>query len=888
MKVERSLSCMLLILFLLSGTLLAQTTGKIAGRVTDAASGDPLIGANIMIEGTQLGAAAGPDGSFFIINVPPGKYNLRIAMMGYETVQMQNLQVSVNRTTDVDVKMKSTVLQSDEVVVIQADRVAIKKDQTSSSRNVSSQEIAMLPVENTGDIIALQAGVVEGHFRGGRNTEVSYLLDGMAVDESFDGVGRVVDVEKEVIQDLEVITGTFNAEYGKAMSGVVNMVTKDGGNELHGSASSSFANYFTSNDNIFIGLKPGELTRQQDYKLQLDGPIWKNRISFFLNFRYENNDNHLNGIRRYNVTDYSDYANYPLDYITNASGDSSYVPLDYDENLSFMGKLSFKLSNAKLSVLYNRNDDQWMRYDHSYKYNPKGKASENRETDMVSVQLNHMFTQSAFYELKLFYKNSTYGHYLFEDYGDSRYIPFGFSRNQDFTGFYTGGQERTHDVRTIEDWNVKFDLTWQLNRTHSFKTGFQYTKMRIDNQDAEIFNVGRQFEFRPGIMSDSTLYADIYVKEPFEFSAYLQDKMEFREMVINAGVRLDYYDPTTTYPSQRRNPSNAARFDDPSKMTEPLEADPQYQVSPRLGLSYQLGETAVLHFSYGHFLQMPPKYAIYQNNSYLVSESGNTLMGNAQLKAQKTVSYEIGLWQEIIPNMSVEVALYYRDIYDLLTVNLLETYYTYRYGLYGNKDYANARGLEVKYDLLMGSFSAMANYSLQYTRGNADNPSTTFDRLGENQDPIPYLIPLEWDQRHTFNVTLGYHKKDYGTSLTVKYGSGRPFTYSPQEESPLSRVNLYPNNSIRPSTLEVDLMAQYDIKLLTNYRVRLMLNVYNLLDRLNERWVNGETGRAYTAVVRETDLAGHRSDFNDYYDRVRNPAAFYPPRLIKFGIGFYF
>ena len=69
---------------------------------------------------------------------------------------------------------------------------------------------------------------------------------------------------------------------------------------------------------------------------------------------------------------------------------------------------------------------------------------------------------------------------------------------------------------------------------------------------------------------------------------------------------------------------------------------------------------------------------------------------------------------------------------------------------------------------------------------------------------------------------------------------------------------------------------------------RIDLTVYNLLDRLNENWVNGQTGRAYTAIIKDTDLAGHRSDFNDYEDRIKNPSMFSAPRMVKLAIGVQF
>jgi outer membrane receptor protein involved in Fe transport len=119
--------------------------------------------------------------------------------------------------------------------------------------------------------------------------------------------------------------------------------------------------------------------------------------------------------------------------------------------------------------------------------------------------------------------------------------------------------------------------------------------------------------YSPEIYPDTSIYTDVYLVEPLEFAAYLQDKMEFNEMVINIGVRYDYFDPNTVYPSQWRNPANQLDFpDNPERMSTYLKTTPKAQISPRLGLSYQLGRTAVLHFSYGHFFQMPPMYALFR------------------------------------------------------------------------------------------------------------------------------------------------------------------------------------------------------------------------------------------------------------------------------------
>jgi len=899
------ISIILLIQFWIIPTT-GQTTGKLSGKVTDLKTGLPLPGTNIILEGTAYGAAADGNGDFFIINLRPGEYTVKAQMIGYKPVIVRDVRISVNRTEYFEIKLESTVIEG-ETVVVTAQKISIRKDQTSTVKNVSADEIEELPIESISDVVAMQAGVVKGHFRGGRPTEVSYMIDGIQVDEGFGGEGRSVDLEPEAIQDLEVITGTFNAEYGKAMSGIVNAVTKVGNNELHGSLSGALANYYTPYDNIFIGLDPSEINRNQDYKINLNGPLLKNKLFYLMNYRYQNNKNHLNGYRLFNVNDFSYYGeDNPELWYTEYNGDSAYVPMNRSVNQSFMGKLSAELfKKLRISFLTTLNNDEWHNYNHAYKYNPDGLATQWRTSNMFAMNLNHMLTNSLFYELKLSYIDNYYGNYLYKNPEDSRYIHDVYSQS-DGPGFYTGGQQKHHTERTQIDQNVKFDIIWQMNKHHSLKTGIQATQHLIDSQERQIQNLYKGLDiegeyyfevindkykvifpnYKAVTLSDTTIYTDSINVTSLEYSVYLQDKMEFDNMVINLGLRYDYFDPNKRYPTQWRNPDNRIQFDDQEKMSRYVYAKPKTQLSPRLGLSYQLGSAAVLHFSYGHFFQMPPAFAIYVGNSYRIAPTDySTILGNPTINAQKTVTYEVGLWQELVPGMDLEVALFYRDIYDLLSVKVVSTYDQIEYGLYTNKDYGNARGLEIKYKWKLRSFSTGLNYTLQYTRGNADNPTMTYDRAGDSIDPIAQMIPMSWDQRHTLNATVGYNNDTFGGNLTGFFDSGTPYSWTPVSNTILFRVNLLPNNSWMPAQFNFDFNGYYNLKISKKLKMQLTLTVYNLFDRLNEVWVNGLTGRAYTAIIRDTDLASHKSEFNEYLDRVQDPSAYSAPRLVKVGIG---
>ena len=879
----------LCLIVVVSSLVFGQTTGKLTGIVTDLTTGDPLPGVNVIIDDTPYGTASANDGRFNIINVPPGMYSVSVMMIGYKTVKINEVRVSINRTVTLDIEMEQTIIEG-EVVTVEVARLAQKKDQTGTIKNISGDEIKALPVESVGNVINMQAGVVNGHFRGGRNTEVTFLIDGVQVDETFGGSSAAVEIQPEAVQDLEVITGTFNAEYGRAMSGVVNIVTRDGGPKFEGSASAALSSYISNNTDIFIGLSR-DLNQSQDLKFSLGGPILGEKITFFTNVRKQDNRGHLNGYRIFQVADYSNfYADTPALWYSEKTGDSTYVPMNTSNNQSLLLKLGFNLiKGIRFSLLNSTSNDVWFGYDHAFKYNPDGRTGSYKETSYNALQLNHMITPKLFYELKMSYMDNYTGNYLYKDPLDTNYVHGRYLENFG-PGFFTGGQQKNHSMLTMIDKTVKFDLTWQANHRHSIKLGLLDIAHDVDQQWHTIRNKydgleNQDYLYEPEIFGDTTVYADVYKVKPRESAAYLQDKMEFDDMVINIGLRYDVFDPASNYPSDRRNPANQLVLGDTMTSTYP-QAPVIDQVSPRIGFAYQLGNQAVLHFSYGHFFQMPPLYAMYQNHSFLVSPNDfGTTMGNVLLKPEKTITYEVGLWQELTRGMSLDVALFYRDIYNLLSTKIISTYNQIEYGLYSNKDYGNARGLEIKLDMSYGPVKGMVNYTLQYTRGNADNPTQTFSRAGNSMDPVNRFIPMSWDQRHTINGTVMFSVKNFGGTVTAYYNSGSPYTFSPQSESVLSRINLYPNNDYKPSTSTVDVTLYYNFKLAGRYQGKIDFTIYNLLDRLNENWVNGQTGRAYTAVIQETDRAGHRSDFNDYEDRIQNPSMYSAPRMVKLAIG---
>ena len=189
----KKITTILFSLIFISGVF-AQTTGKISGNITDQDTNEPLIAANVIVKDSNLGAATDVDGYYSIVNIKPGLYTLVVDMIGYKQLVLENVRVSVNRTTTIDASLSPTVIQG-ETVTVEVDAITAKKDQTSTIKNISTDQIEKLAVEDLGAIVGMQAGVVEGHFRGGRTTEVTYLVDGIQVDEVFGGSSSMLSIE---------------------------------------------------------------------------------------------------------------------------------------------------------------------------------------------------------------------------------------------------------------------------------------------------------------------------------------------------------------------------------------------------------------------------------------------------------------------------------------------------------------------------------------------------------------------------------------------------------------------------------------------------------------------------------------------------------------------
>ncbi len=202
-------------------------TGKISGRIIDAETGEPLPGVNVMLVDTDMGAATGQEGYYNIINVPPGQYHIRASFIGYSTVTVRGIRVNIDLTTTQDFELQSQAIAGEEVVV-EATAPVVKPDISANIANVSAEEIESVPVAGVSDYINLQAGVEPGMtIRGGGLDEVAFVVDGLNTRSGRDDT-PFTGISYTAVDEFQIQTGGFNAEYGNVRSGLINIVTKEG------------------------------------------------------------------------------------------------------------------------------------------------------------------------------------------------------------------------------------------------------------------------------------------------------------------------------------------------------------------------------------------------------------------------------------------------------------------------------------------------------------------------------------------------------------------------------------------------------------------------------------------------------------------------------------
>ncbi len=920
----------LMIVALSTAFLGAGTSGKISGLVTEQGSGGPLIGCNVLVDGTSMGAATDADGYYNILNVPPGLYTLRFSMIGYQTKVMSNVMVASDLTSNISATLGVEAIKGDIVTVV-AERPMVQKDLTATTAIVSSEEIEKLPITEIGDAIGMQAGYVDGSMRGGRKGEVAYLIDGIPVTDSYDR-SSVIDVNKNMVQELQVISGAFNAEYGKVMSGIVNITTTRGSDHFGGNLELYTGDYVSNHSKIFMNIDHVNPSNIYNGELNFYGPIIPGRLQYNVDYRHIYFGGWQEGQKRYNpwavmfpLSQPDGSQHWTLIDSTTMLGDNTYVPMNWNRKNYFQGQMTLKITE-RLNLFYNYFYDSkdYQDYDMQFMYNPDGLLKKNLTGTTHLLKLQHQLSTKTFYNIGFSRSDRAYkGRYSDKtSFSDWNIYVHPYYLTQYAYQFHVGGTQNSHELRDSRTTLLKFDMTSQINKQHQVKFGADYSQHDISWESYELrpalgenyydYSSGSDLptSFNPFIhpthLPDSTIYSSSYHHRPSEYSAFLQDKMEFTELIVNIGIRYDYFEPDGVVLADPSDPEiynpikPANRFHDLNgngvqdlgeasvTYAERLaywykKASPKSKLSPRIGISFPVSDRGVFHFSYGHFFQIPNFNYLYQNPEFeLGSGTGNQgVIGNADLRPEQTIVGELGLQQELNTNLSMDVTIYMKDVRDLTGTRADEIEVfggASTYSRLVNSDFGVIKGITLALNQRTpAGFYTSVDYTFQIASGTASDPNAYRDAISGGNKPEIQLLPLSWDQRHTVNLTTGYNVKNYGFTFIGRYGSGLPYT--PRSSQDIT--SLLTNSQTKPMTLNLDVRGYITLR----SKVELFFRVKNLFDRLNETGVYDDTGRAgFTTELERVEALNIPTPVNSIRQYFTNPTYYSEPRRIEIGM----
>lgn len=865
-----------LMLLILASISFSQT-GKIAGKILDKKTKDGIPGVNVFIKGTKQGTITDIEGNYFILNIDPKICDVTASLLGYGTVTKQGVIVNQNRTTDLDFLLEETIVALDKEVIISADRPDVEREKTSTSEIIRAEDVLISPgVIDLSNVLALSSEVVDGHFRGGRDGEELYTLAGMGIVNPLTSGAAFAPI-MSAVEEVEVTTSGFGAQYGNAQSGVVNISMKEGrADRWQGRAElrTRMPGYkhfgpsvFDERANPYLQiLNSAEGWNGADLSASgTSGSVYWSGLGGSFSSRYNKDSAQASQIayqlwkqaRRDLNKPYDNLIDYSVDF--NIGG-----PLTNDIRLflaSFVENKWLIIPTAEPdikrqlmgNIVYDFGDGMTMRFSGAYTNRKEhlvpglnsfgytsfqrwlwdrviGLAISNEDDLQLGVRFAHAFSNSTFYEIKI---NQVTTHYIdgVRVADPNRYITddqniavWPYYNIQD--KFSTGQMD--NDFRSEKTGTITFDgsITSQVNQSHQLMGGIQYNIYNIDVNN------------RTSLSSAGSQQNEVYAAKPFELGLFVQDKMEFEGMIAKVGLRFDLFNPNDEYYADYYLP--VASTNSPKLKTVTIG-----RLQPRIGISFPVSISTVFHLNYGTFVQRPSFNRVLFSQ-VRPSDSRVLQLGNPNLKPEYTQSYDVGLAQGLGDGFTLDVSGFYKDVKNLIQ----QAIFTVKpadagYRTFMNRDYADIRGFHVTLANRRGAFTGKASYSYSIATGSNSTPFNTVPRfiLQPDQNSPAVELPnakdvtLDFDRTHNLVLTLAavtpeewgfsfldmYPLQHFSISLKSFARSGRPYT---------SNLDYgLVNHHRTPSEYNTDLKISKKVSKLFGSSTTFYIEVFNVFDQ---------------------------------------------------------
>ena len=893
---------------------LAGNTGKISGRVTDKTTGEPLVGANVFVQELSTGASTDLNGEFYILNIPPGTYTITASMVGYAKVTKSNVSIIIDRTTTANFVLETTLIEVEGVVIV-AERPVIDKDLTASEQIVTGKVLENSGAKSIQDALvtlpgifsdnsnlAWQRGSTKGYVRGSSNVQAIVMVDNLSVNSGLVS-DNYTGFNTSTIEQISVLTGGYNAEYGEGRSAVVNIVSKEAPKGIHGTLITRMRpagiyhfgrNIYSSENNDYKSTGIDYWTQQsQDensrfYQLSPDSLLdaWRKQttpndalgkyaerpeyeyegtfygtvtdeLSFLASGRFKQGvgifPQAIPYNPEFNIQGYVNYKFSPEFKIRIGGFVGGYESADYTSsnlNTSEMGQEASWLAPMRI-------DEQYARAKYNLFGAPFRQWPELRRWYQLYGKVTHIINNQSFYDLTFSYLKDNLDRSDRENrIADTLWLPDVVSMHPRYTlqAYY-----HTWTKNNSESFQLKGDYTNQVTKTHNIKTGFTFKvhDFYYENYAAES-------------KSNRVNEMNVFDGNPYEGNLYIQDKIEFPGLVVNIGLRGDFFNQNRDAPKNMFDPLafqiGTPGHDPGAPMGIPGTPERertklQVAIAPRLGISHPISERAVLHFVYGHFYQRPSWTKMFgfpfvnyttswdsvldpyaKQTTYMDEWQG--YYGNSKLGYEKTIQYELGMDYNIADVIKLDVTGYYKDgsrEADVITGVYAATYSSTKALMVSNSGYSDVRGIETKID---SRFNGIINFGLSHEIYWSFNGEVGYSRLyepGSQSVNVPKGLRQEsgaWGdyQRIKGWVNLFIDKDEGPEIVGIKplsnlnvfvnfwWRSGDPYTYHAPGD-----ISTEPNNMRWFNYYQIDLNISKGFDLFGR-EVELSVDIKNLFN----------------------------------------------------------
>jgi outer membrane receptor protein involved in Fe transport len=916
---------LILILFylLFSGpAVVAKSKGVIKGKVTDSVDGQPIPGAAVWIEELAIGDLTDVRGNFRIVDVRPGRYTLRAELIGYKTYKHYNLRVSRD-TISLDITLEETVLPLGEEVVVIGKKPVLDLTQPSTTRSLDRRELDIRAPVEIKTVIEDQVGVStldnEIHIRGGRTYEGDFLVDGVSISDPLVRQGYALNLNPDIVDQINIISGGLSAQYGGATSGVVEVFTREGGDRLSGNVK-----YRT--DNFGFGSSFDYNSDYLDLELSGPDPLLSNllkafglgdRSYFFISAGMALSDTYLpSGDNLHSSFKGDTFAPRAENYWSMFFKWHAWLKEALKLTFSYSGSLNISQDRSVLETRF-----RLATYSYGYPFEYQNNLDNyNTFTQFTNQQIFRLetnpraksawdFTFSRlFTNLHSDVNGKNWDEYIapidtlpkiFEISEDSSYYII-----EEGDGFYDSGDGDLWYDHYLETWSLAFRVRKQFQMNQVMTGGISY-----DYQTLQMTDIYKPYLGEEGL----GLNYDLYKVHPSSFALYFQNRFNFTGAVFDLGARFDVWMPGK-YAEDAALSGNSPVLGDEIRNIFEEQTSPFFGrrartvFSPRLGVSYLLSNNFTLYINYNRLAKKPPPQYVYAR-LYTPAQGAYQLFGNPALGFEKVTTIEAGIKYMPAPGRAISLSAYLKDISDYIAATQFvpdPLFPQQSYLVYFNLDFAKSRGVELSLIQDIDPYIRLfADGAISRAEGERSLPSDILRGLETRAEGALFTeVPFDWDIPWQFsigaNIGVPNDRKPSlfgldlfsGWNLYLKYSARAGKRYTPYREIIDSagfvsyEVAGGTNSGKGPYQSWFNLSFQKYFNL-GGTRLTVFFEAENLFDHKNVTLINPLSGREY----HEGDTIPYGGNFFEVPPEGYNlpiwdnPTQYLSPRKLKLGMG---